>query len=127
MTAFARPTLALAFGAFILCAESCRHFEDILHPTSWADLPWHDWMAGVFLVWSGISRTTLYRAAAWGFMSSLLVGAFVGHWEDWAAPSRPDEWISGRAFLTILGVLLAVSVCALVATLRLDRIQSPRA
>jgi hypothetical protein len=127
MAAVAQPFVAVVFGAFILCAETCLHLEDILHPASWVDLPWHDWLAGAFLVLSGVIRRRLYQAAAWGFMGSLLMGAFVGHWEDWTAPPQPNDWISGRAFVTILGVLLVVSLCALVATLSADKGQSSRA
>ena len=127
MTAFARSIVALLFGAFILCAETCLHLQDILHPASWVDLPWHDWIAGTFLVVSGVNGRRLYQAAAWGFMSSLLMAAFLGHWDDWTAPPQPDDWISGRAFLAILAVLLVVSLCSLVATIRTDRIHSSRA
>jgi hypothetical protein len=127
MRVFAQPMVALTFGAFILCAETCLHLEDILHPASWVDLPWHDWLAGAFLVLSGVIGRRLYEAAAWGFMSSLLMGAFLGHWEDWNATPQPEDWISGRAFLTILAVLLVLSICGLVATLRTDRVQSFRA
>ena len=124
MRAFAQPSVALVFGAFILCAETCLHLEDIRHPASWVDLPWHDWLAGAFLVVSGVMGRRLYQAAAWGFMSSLLMAAVLGHWQDWTAPPAPDEWISGRAFMTILGLLLAVSLCALAATLSADRAES---
>ena len=127
MRALAHPTVALVFGAFMLCAETCLHLEDILHPGSWLDLPWHDWLAGALLVWSGLNRRRLYQAAAWGFMTSLLMAAFLGHWRDWTAPPQPDEWISSRAFLAILAVLLVLSLCSLVATLTTDRIQSSHA
>ena len=31
---FTHPGLAIAFGAFILCAETCLHFESIILPAS---------------------------------------------------------------------------------------------
>jgi hypothetical protein len=119
-----RPFVAIAFGAFILCAETCLHYQSIVSPTSWLDLPLHDWLAGGLLVHSGAiargneSRGATYLAAAWGFMSSLLAGAFLAHWEGWSEQAPSDEWISGRAFFVILFVLLAMSFAALVATVR---------
>ena len=124
MRVFALPLLAIVFGAFILCAETCLHLESILTPSQWIDLPIHDWIAGGFLVYSGVvsrrdwSRGRLYQAAAWGFMSSLLLGAFVAHWEEWSLQPQSDGWISERAFVVILAGLLAVSAAALVATIR---------
>jgi hypothetical protein len=37
MRVFALPMLAIVFGAFILCAETCLHFESILDPAQWSD------------------------------------------------------------------------------------------
>jgi len=55
MTLFASPMLAIAFGAFLLCAETCLHFESLLAlPGSWLSLPIHDWIAGGFLVYGGV-------------------------------------------------------------------------
>ncbi|HYN09037.1 MAG TPA: hypothetical protein VES67_16760 [Vicinamibacterales bacterium] len=123
MRLFAQPMVAIVFGAFILCAETCLHVESILHPSTWIDLPIHDWVAGGFLVWSGvISRRDRvngrpYQAAAWGFMLSLLLGAFLAHWEEWSLPQQTDEWISEGAFVGILGGLLVLAGCGLVSTL----------
>jgi len=51
-------------------------------------------------------------------MSSLLVGAFVAHWEDWGLdPSSADEWLSPQAFVIILAALAALALCALASTL----------
>jgi hypothetical protein len=100
MTLFANPFMAIAFGAFMLCTETCFHFEDIIRPSSWIALPIHDWMAGSFLVGSGwISRRDRnrgrpYQAAAWAFTASLLLGAFVGHWKEWTLGQFRDEWVS---------------------------------
>jgi hypothetical protein len=118
---FARPALAVAFGAFILCAETCLHFEEITHPASWIDLPIHDWLAGVFLVWSGLKSRRAwnwgrpYQAAAWAFMASLLLGAFVSHWEEWTIVGSADAWAT--AFVGTLAVLLVMAVGGLVGTL----------
>ena len=38
--------LAIVFGAFILCAETCQHYEGIVHPSSWLDLPLHELLFG---------------------------------------------------------------------------------
>jgi hypothetical protein len=55
MTFFANPSLAIAFGAFLLCAETCLHFESLLAlPESWLSLPIHDWVAGCFLLYDGV-------------------------------------------------------------------------
>ena len=120
----ARPTVAIAFGAFILCAETRLHFESITRPESLLDLPWHDWAAGLFLLHAGVvrrgksARSHVYLAAAWGFMTSLLGAAVLAHVEELAAPPSPDEWISARIFFGILLGLLLVSVSALVSTIR---------
>ena len=124
---FARPVVAIAFGAFIICAETCRHFEGIVQPESLLDVPWHDWAAGALLVHAGIIRRTnpsrahAYLAAAWGFMTSLLAGAVVAHAEELSAPSSPDELIPAPVFLSILVGLLLVAVSALVSTIRQQR------
>jgi hypothetical protein len=54
MTLLARPVVAIGFGAFLLCAETCLHFESLLSlPQSWLSLPIHDWVAGSFLIYAG--------------------------------------------------------------------------
>ena len=118
---FARPVFAIAFGGFILCAETCLHLEEILHSPAWLDLPIYDWLAGLFLVLSGIAGRLRYRIAAWSFMCSLLTGAFLEHLAGWSAPPQADEWISGRAFISVLGVLIMLSMCGVAATLANDR------
>jgi hypothetical protein len=131
MKVFSQPLLAIVFGGFILCAESCLHFEEILNPSQWTDLPIHDWIAGASLVASGLigrrdwSKGRIYQAAAWGFMSSLLLGAFVGHWEEWLLQPRDDDgWISDSAFVGILAALLVLSVCGLAGTLARQRLEN---
>ena len=124
MPIFARPIVAIMFGAFFVCAETCDHIGDIVSPSAWTDLPLNDWFAGAFLVYGGVAlrrnpvRGRAVQAAAWGFMCSLLVVAFVAHWEEGASGITPgDEWIPGSAFMAILTVLLIVSVLGLFSTL----------
>ena len=120
----AHPIVAIVFGGFILCAETCLHVDDILAPAAWTDLPLNDWLAGAFLVYGGATfrrhpvRGRAVQAAAWGFMCSLLASAFLANWEEWRTQTAPgDEWISAGAFMAILSALLIVSVLGLVATL----------
>jgi len=124
MTFFASPILAIGFGAFLLCAETCRHFESVLSlPETWRALPIHDWLAGLFLVYGGVrnqrDRGTgrLYQLTAWAFSVSLLCGAFFRHLEEWSPQTPEDGWISEPALVSIIGVLLAVSLCGLVSTM----------
>jgi hypothetical protein len=124
MTFFANPILAIGFGAFLLCAETCLHFESLLAlPGSWLSLPIHDWVAGGFLLYGGVrsqrewSTGRLYQLAAWAFNASLLCGAFLGYLEDWSAGARAEDWLSERALVIIIGFLFAISLCALVSTM----------
>jgi uncharacterized membrane protein YphA (DoxX/SURF4 family) len=121
---FAHPIVAIIFGAFILCAETCQHIGDILAPSAWTDLPLNDWFAGAFLVYGGVAlrrdpvRGRAVQAAAWGFMCSLLATAFVAHWAEWRTQSTPsDASIPAGAFMAILSALLLVSGLGLFATL----------
>ena len=55
MTYFARPGVAIAFGAFMLCAETCLHAESFLAAGAKPfELPFYDWTAGVFLLTAGV-------------------------------------------------------------------------
>ena len=123
MRTFAHPLLAIGFGAFILCAESCNHLDDILHPSHWYELPLYDWSAGAFLVGAGIAtrRDAVggqpWQGAAWAYMVSLLAGAFLAHWEAWSAEPVADGWMPQRVLVGIIGALLLVGLCALLATL----------
>jgi len=123
MTSFAHPAVAIGFGAFVLCAETCLHFEDIVALTSWLGLPIHDWAAGLFLVIAGVlshrnwPAGRPYQTAAWGFMLSLLFGAFVGHWEEWRAGIDAGGWLTPSWFIGILGGLTAIATAALVTTI----------
>ena len=121
---FARPILAIAFGSFILCAETCLHWEGIVAHSSWIELPIHDWFAGALLVWGGLvarrswNRGQPYQGAAWAFMASLLMAAFFDHYEEWRAGQSSDDWISAGAFLAILGGLLVLALAGMAGTLR---------
>jgi len=124
MTSFASPILAIGFGAFLMCAETCLHFESLLGlPGSWLSLPIHDWVAGSFLIYGGVKSQRdwgtgrLYQVAAWAFNVSLLCGAFFGHLEDWSAEVPAQGWISERALVIIIGFLFAISLCGLVSTM----------
>ena len=126
MTFFASPILAIGFGAFLICAETCLHFESLLAlPGSWLSLPIHDWVAGSFLIYGGVRSQRdwgtgrLYQVAAWAFNGSLLCGAFFGHLEDWSTAVPAEGWISERALVTIIGFLFTISLCGLVSTIML--------
>lgn len=123
MRFFSRPALAVVFGAFIACAEACLHFEDIIGASSWADLPIHDWLAAGLLVWGGSlsSRNWQdgrpYLIAGWAFMSSLLIGAFLAHWEELSVPAAPDEWIPPGVFVAIIGGLMTLAIGGLAGSI----------
>jgi hypothetical protein len=123
---FAKPNVAIAFGAFFLCAESCLHADEIVriasHPL---DLPVYDWSAGGFLLvagilsrrdWSAVRRQ--YQAVAWGFMLSLLVGASLSMVGEWLTPPVESEWLSEGAFLAIVVTMTIIALFALVSTLK---------
>jgi hypothetical protein len=126
MTFFASPILAIVVGAFLICAETCLHFQSLLAlPGSWLSLPIHDWVAGSFLIYGGVRGQRdwgtghLYQVAAWAFNVSLLCGAFFGHLEDWSTEVPAEGWISERPLVTIIGFLLTISLCGLVSTIML--------
>ena len=130
MNAFTRPALAVAFGAFILCAETCLHF-DSLATAAWLDMPWHDWLAGLWLVVAGLRGRTsglpLSLTAAWAFMLSLLVSAFFGHIAEWWKPSSsaPNDWLSEGALLAWLTALTVTAGCALTGLLMAQSLAPP--
>ena len=126
MNYFAKPAVAIAFGAFFLCAETCLHAEDVLQFASRPlDLPVYDWSAGGFLLvagtlsfreWSTVRRQ--YQAVAWGFMLSLLVGASFSMLSEWLAPPNESEWLSEGWFLVIVVTMAIIALCGLTSTLR---------
>jgi hypothetical protein len=126
---FAKPGVAIAFGAFMLCAETCLHAESFLAAGATAfELPFYDWTAGVFLLTAGVMSQrawTLtrrqYQAVAWAFMLSLLFGAFVSYVQEWLTPPNVVEWgISEGFFVGIILTLVVIALCGLVSTLRAD-------
>ena len=129
MRYFAKPGVAIAFGAFMLCAETCLHADSFLAAGGTAfELPIYDWTAGVFLLTAGVasqrSRTLTrrqYQAVAWAFMLSLLFGALVSFVQEWLTPPNVVEWgISEGAFVAIILALATIALCGLVSTLKAD-------
>jgi hypothetical protein len=123
---FAKPIVAIVFGAFMLCAETCLHADSLFQAASQPlDLLLYDWTAGAFLLATGVlSRRSWtltrhqYQAAAWAFMLSLLTGALISHFYDWLSPpTEPPSWrISETGFLVIIAALTGIALCGLVAT-----------
>jgi hypothetical protein len=123
---FARPAVAIAFGAFFLCAETCLHAEDVLQFASRPlDLPVYDWSAGGFLLVAGVLSLRKesmirrqYQAVAWGFMLSLLVGASLSVLSRWLTPPDEGGWLSEGGFLVAVVTMTIIALCALISTLR---------
>jgi len=127
VTYFAKPVVAIVFGAFMLCAETCLHAEDFLAAgASTFALPFYDWSAGGFLLLAGVLSQrawTLtrrqYQAVAWAFMLSLLFGALISQTEEWLTPPNVAEWgITEGAFLGMIFALVVVALFGLISTLR---------
>jgi hypothetical protein len=126
---FATPGVAIGFGAFMLCAETCLHAESFLAgERAVFELPVYDWTAGAFLLTTGVlsqRSSTLtrrqYQAVAWAFMLSLLFGALVSYVQDWLAPPDVIVWgISEGGFVAIILALVVIALCGLVSTLKVD-------
>jgi hypothetical protein len=130
MNVFAQPALAVVFGAFILCAETCLHFES-LAAAAWLEMPWHDWLAGLWLVIAGLRARTsglaLSLTSAWAFMLSLLVSVFFWHLAEWWKPasSAPNHWLSEGALLGWLTALTVTAGCAWTGLLRAQSVSPP--
>ena len=129
MRSFAKPGVAIAFGAFMLCAETCLHAESFLAADATAfELPLYDWTAAVFLLTTGVMSQrswTLtrrqYQAVAWAFMLSLLFGALVSFVQEWLTPPNVVEWgISEGGFVAIILALVIIAMFGLVSTLRAE-------
>ena len=127
MSVFARPVTAIIFGAFMLCAETCLHADTLAHvATAPLDLPYYDWTAAGFLLGAGVlsgrrftDTRRQYQAVAWGFMLSLLTGAFLGSLAEWLTPPASSEWgISEAGFVVIIAALMVVALCGMVSTVR---------
>lgn len=130
MSVFAKPVVAISFGAFMLCAETCLHAEDLLAvATAPLYLPLYDWAAGGFLLVAGVltlrdwtDTRRQYQAVAWGFMLSLLAGAFLSQLSEWMTSPDTSTWgISAGGFVVSLAALVVVSLCGLVSTIRASR------
>jgi hypothetical protein len=124
---FAHPIVAITFGAFMLCAETCLHAESFLAAgASTFELPFYDWTAGGLLLTTGVlSRRAWtitrrqYQAVAWAFMLSLLFGALISQTQEWLTPPDVAEWgISEGALLAMIFVLAAVALVGLISTLK---------
>ena len=133
MAFFTRPSLALTFGAFMLCAETCNHFDDLLGARSnLLAVPWYDWSSGVFLVYAGMRSRRDWvtgrplQIAAWAFVLSLLSGAFVRELESWMAPAGDVAGNGGLVpleqgpYVLIIAILGALALAALIATTRIS-------
>lgn len=126
MTFFAKPAVAIVFGAFFLCAETCLHADSVLQFANRPlELPIYDWAAGTLLLTAGIvsrrDRTTVrrqYLAVAWAFMFSLLVGASLEIFGEWLTPPDENEWLPEGAFLVIVAMMAVIAACGVVSTLR---------
>ena len=101
MRFFARPGLAVGFGAFFACAELCLHFDSVAS-LDWRSMPFYDVAVASFLIYGAwCSRTDWvhgrpYQAAGWAFIASLLYSAFSSYLEEWPLPSA-GSGVPGRA------------------------------
>jgi hypothetical protein len=126
VTFFAKPAIAIAFGAFFLCAETCLHADAALQFASRPlELPMYDWATGGVLLFAGIlsqrDRTTVrrqYLAVAWAFMFSLLVGASFEILGEWLTPPDENAWLPEGAFLAIVAMMAVIAACGVVSTLK---------
>jgi hypothetical protein len=118
------PMLALGFGIFLACAETCRRWGN------WPFLPFllDDWIAGLLLVYGAVRArrdwTTgrPYQVAGWAFTSGMLYMSFFGHLEEeWSRAPQEAGWVPHGALVGIIGVLLALAVGGLISTLRTTR------
>jgi hypothetical protein len=128
MTFLAKPTMAVGFGLFFLCAVACTHFEEITsRPLSL--IP--DWTAGTLLIGMGVinrrdrSAGRTYQIAAWAFMLSLLFASSLGSLEEWLAPASAQGVesivsLSLGGYLLAKGVLCFIALGALLSSLRMQ-------
>jgi hypothetical protein len=120
---FARPGLAIGFGAFFACAELCLHAGDVI-ALDWLSMPFVDVAAASLLIYGAWrSRTDWvggrpYQVAGWAFNASLLYSAFSRFLEEWPLPAAGEAWISDRAIGVIAGMMTAVALGGLWGTLR---------
>jgi hypothetical protein len=126
MTFLAKPSMALGFGAFFLCAVTCTHFGEI-GTNALTLVP--DWAAGFAMVGgAAVSRRNwsdgrAYQVAAWAFMVSLLFGSFLGNFDEWLSPGPTDAGtglvnLPQGAYFASVGILCVVALAGLVSSLR---------
>ncbi len=118
------PRVAIAFGAFLIVAEACRHANAFTSlPASFLSLPIHDWIAGGYLVYAGwrakrdAAAGRLHLLAAWAFNASLLCGAFLGYLEDFSVGAEQIN-ATTIGFVGIVALLFLISLGGLIGTLR---------
>ena len=126
MMMLAKPSVALGFGVFFLCAVACTHSTEMFSRPLWL-LP--DWVAGLAVVGGAVvSRRDWnvgrpYQVAGWAFMVSLLLESFLGNLEEWMDSSPADVGtdivsLPHGVYLASIGVLGLVALGALIGTLR---------
>ena len=126
MTWLARPSLALGFGGFFLCAVTCTHTDE-LAAAPLSVVP--DLTAGMLLIGAAIVSGRDWRGgrpfqiAAWAFMVSLLLGSFLGNLQEWGAHA-PEASTSALVsipegpYLAIVGALFVLSLGGLIVSLQ---------
>ena len=130
MMFFAKPPVALCFGAFFLCAATCAHSDALATaPLGLAS----DWIAGIVLIIGGVvsARDWLdgrqYQVVGWAFMTSVLRHSFLGNLSDLLTHAPDAGGSSGLValplahYLVIVGLLLAVSIAGLWTTLAMSK------
>lgn len=132
MTFLAKPSVALGFGAFFLCAATCVHFDEIASaPLSLAP----DWAAGILLVGGAAisgrdwGNGRAYQIAAWAFMVSLLFGSFLGNLEEWVSEA-PDAGTTGLVsmshgpYFAIITILFVLALGGLISSLNVKAVSN---
>ena len=125
MVMLAKPSVAIGFGLFFLCAVACTHSDEIIS-SPLSVVP--DWAAGLVLVAAAIvnRRSSVagrtYQVAAWAFMVSLLFGSFVGNFEEWRSATseggRGLVSLDQGAYLASIGVMCLLAIGGLIASVR---------
>jgi hypothetical protein len=109
---------AWAMGIGLPLLEALRRRTNFESPAFYVD----DFLAGALLLWAANSarrdhpRAQRRLAAAWGVLAGGLYGSFFGQLEDWR-----DVDVGGQAGIVVVaikGALYAITLAALVATLR---------
>ena len=125
MTILAKPSLAIGFGAFFLCAVTCTHLDEFAAPLSLVP----DFGAGLILIGAGIVSQRdwgwgrQFQITAWAFMASLLFASFFGNLSDWLTVAPDTTGTSGLVsfsdgtYVTSIGALLVLALGGLGATL----------